>query len=78
MQSINLTQNSFSAQSRKTLNSLQQAWAELTETAAVWLRRIQHRQELREMLGSDERVFSDIGISRATIYRESEKWFWQA
>ena len=44
----------------------------------VWLRRYQNRQELRDMLGNDERFFSDIGITRATIFRESDKWFWQS
>jgi uncharacterized protein YjiS (DUF1127 family) len=77
MQSNYLTQISLFPQSRQTFNSLQRTWAELTNTVMVWLRRYQHRQELRELLGNDQRFFSDIGISRATFYRESEKWFWQ-
>ncbi len=77
MQSNYLTQSPFLLQSQRTLNSLQRTWAELTNTIMVWLRRYQHRQELQELLGNDERFFSDIGISRATFYRESEKWFWQ-
>lgn len=77
MQTNYLTQNSFSLQSQRALNSLQRTWTELKETVKVWMRRYQHRQELRELLGNDQRFFSDIGISRATIYRESDKWFWE-
>ena len=77
MRADNLTQisgaifhRSSSGVGRKYLNLI-------NEALTLWMERSQSRQELRLVLGNDERFFSDIGISRATMYNESQKWFWQ-
>jgi uncharacterized protein YjiS (DUF1127 family) len=45
---------------------------------SLWWRRAAERRALQHLLDNDARFFSDIGISRATVYNESIKWFWQA
>ena len=78
MQSNYQNQNSITAGPPNPFASLRHASGELTVRMMVWLLRYQQRQELREILGNDARFFSDIGVSRETIHRESGKWFWQA
>lgn len=47
-------------------------------TLRLWLRRARNRRQLRGLLSHDRRFFADIGVSRATVYTEGSKWFWQA
>jgi uncharacterized protein YjiS (DUF1127 family) len=47
-------------------------------TLRLWVRRMRQRSELRGVLVYEPRFFQDIGVSRATVYREAGKWFWQA
>jgi uncharacterized protein YjiS (DUF1127 family) len=48
--------------------------ARLFERLAFWSERASQRRQLARL---DDRMLSDIGISRAEAYRESSKWFWQ-
>jgi uncharacterized protein YjiS (DUF1127 family) len=48
---------------------------ELLATLAVWRRRIRERQQLARL---SERDLRDIGLSRAALYSELRKPFWQA
>ena len=41
---------------------------------ALWSERAAQRHRLAQL---DDRMLSDIGVSRADAYRESSKWFWQ-
>jgi len=54
------------------------SWENIKETLSLWSERSRSRNELRLQLGNDERFFYDIGVSRATVFNESQKWFWQA
>jgi uncharacterized protein YjiS (DUF1127 family) len=47
-------------------------------TLRLWVRRMRHRSQLRAVLHHDAHFFLDIGVSRATVYKEAGKWFWQA
>jgi len=47
-------------------------------TLRLWLRRSQQRAALRAALPRDAAFFHDIGVSRASVYNEAGKWFWQA
>ncbi len=49
----------------------------LTEAIELWLARSQHRQQLRELAGSDDHLLDDMGISKDAALHEAEKWFWQ-
>ena len=44
----------------------------------LWVRRSRQRAELRATLAREPRFFSDIGVSRGTVYKEASKWFWQS
>ena len=48
---------------------------QLLATVAVWRRRIREREQLARF---SERDLHDIGMSRATLYSELRKPFWQA
>lgn len=78
MRADNLTQISGAIFQRPSFGTGQAYWNQMKEIVTVWAERSRYRNELRLTLGNDERFFSDIGISRATIYNESQKWFWQA
>jgi len=41
----------------------------------LWRRRMHQRTELARL---DERELHDIGVTRADVHREADKWFWQA
>ena len=52
-----------------------------TATLAIlrlWVRRSLQRSELRALIDNDDRFFRDIGLSRADVHYESDKWFWKA
>jgi uncharacterized protein YjiS (DUF1127 family) len=48
------------------------------ELPAVWARRAARRDELRELLIQEDRIFHDIGFSRLDVAREARKPFWRA
>jgi uncharacterized protein YjiS (DUF1127 family) len=41
----------------------------------LWRQRMRMRAELREV---DERTLHDLGVSRAEVQYEVDKWFWRA
>jgi len=47
-------------------------------TLRLWWRRSRQRTALRTLVSRDAHFFHDIGVSRATVYNEGSKWFWQA
>lgn len=47
-------------------------------TLYQWADRAKKRRELRELLGSDNHIFSDIGLQRHDVAQEAFKRFWQA
>ena len=47
-------------------------------TVRLWVRHSRQRATLRELLARDDRFFTDVGLSRGTVFHESSKWFWQA
>jgi uncharacterized protein YjiS (DUF1127 family) len=42
---------------------------------ALWRDRLRGRRQLARM---DQRGLSDIGITRADVFQETRKWFWEA
>ena len=57
---------------------VQRALTATLATLRLWVRRSLQRSELRALIGNDDRFFRDIGLSRADVYYESDKWFWRA
>lgn len=53
-------------------------WTRTAGTLRLWWRRYRQRAQLNQLLGRDNHFFQDIGVSRATVYNEGSKWFWQA
>lgn len=45
------------------------------EEIARWRDRARGR---RQLAGIDDRGLADIGITRADVFQETRKWFWQA
>jgi uncharacterized protein YjiS (DUF1127 family) len=45
------------------------------QVVQVWRERIRGRDELRQL---DERTLQDVGLSRAQVLHEIDKWFWRA
>jgi uncharacterized protein YjiS (DUF1127 family) len=45
------------------------------DTVCVWLERIRQR---RQLLSLSDQMLSDIGVSRAEVFKECEKPFWRA
>ncbi len=57
---------------------VRRALAKAQATLRLWVRRSLQRGELRALIGNDDRFFRDIGLSRADVHYESDKWFWRA
>ncbi len=57
---------------------VQRALTATLATLRLWVRRSLQRSELRALIDNDDRFFRDIGLSRADVYYESDKWFWRA
>lgn len=56
-------------------NSGGQGWLTTAfATLRAWIRRSHARDELGEM---DERLLKDIGLTRADVVAEADKFFWQ-
>jgi uncharacterized protein YjiS (DUF1127 family) len=51
-----------------------QAWSKLLKQLAEWQERARSRYLLQQL---DGRMLRDIGLSRADVYRECAKYFWQ-
>ena len=47
-------------------------------TVFAWADRAVKRRELRDLLMQDDRVLSDVGLSREMVMREAFKAFWRA
>ena len=47
----------------------------LLATLKLWKERVTFRRELARI---NDRLLDDIGLTRAVIERETDKWFWQA
>ncbi len=50
----------------------------VVHTLYQWADRAKKRRELRELLASDNHIFSDIGLQRHDVAREAFKRFWVA
>ena len=47
-----------------------------TRLAALWDTWIRRARSRRQLARLDERMLNDIGISRAEVFQERNKWFW--
>jgi uncharacterized protein YjiS (DUF1127 family) len=60
---------------RRVLVALASIRARSVRVIGLWRQRMRMRAELREV---DERTLHDLGVSRAEVQYEVDKWFWRA
>jgi uncharacterized protein YjiS (DUF1127 family) len=60
---------------RRVLIALASGRARAARIIGLWRHRMRMRAELREL---DERTLHDLGVSRAEVQDEVDKWFWRA
>jgi uncharacterized protein YjiS (DUF1127 family) len=44
----------------------------------TWMRRVEERRVLKELLRRPDRILADVGADRAELEREASKPFWKA
>ncbi len=78
MEARNLNRDPFSIAWDAPASDWQAGVQRALATLRLWVRRSLQRSELRALIDNDDRFFRDIGLSRADVHYESDKWFWRA
>ena len=78
MEARNLNQSPYSVASYAPASDWQAGVQRALATLRLWVRRSLQRSELRALIDNDDRFFRDIGLPRADVHYESDKWFWKA
>jgi uncharacterized protein YjiS (DUF1127 family) len=68
------SRSSFSSSVGGTIRRISRTGLIICDTLFVWLERVRQR---RQLLSLSDQMLSDIGVSRADVFKECEKPFWR-